>query len=131
MSQQPTLSELLAALAAANEAENTAKERRTALEAEIAALHADKLPEKGGSKTFEHEGVRFEVKQDFTFKADLNGLRALDAAKHLIKTEEKFDASAYKKLWEFNPGSAAEAAAFVTMQPGKPSVKIKTAKEDA
>ena len=120
----PNISTLLAALKQASAEEAAAKQRRIELEAQIAALYTNQLPEQGGSKTFTHEGVRFSVKQDYNFKADIAEIKTLPDACTLVRVKEEFDASAYKKMWQYNPAAAKAAAEFVTATPGKPSVKI-------
>ena len=117
-------SNLLADLKKAVAEEAAAKQRRIELEAQIADLYKTQLPEQGGSKTFKYEGVRFSVKQDYNFKADLEGIKTLPEASSLIKSKLEFDASVYKKLWQYNPTVAKAVAAFITATPGKPSVKI-------
>ena len=123
----PNLSALLAGLKAASAEESAAKQRRIDIEARIAGLYKSQLPPNGGSKTFRHEGLRFEVTQDYNFKADFDGLEKLPAevVAQLVRNKKEFVASAYKKLWDFNVEAAKAAAAFVTATPGKPSVKIK------
>jgi len=121
---EPTITPLLIDLKQAVAEEAAAKQRRIELEAQIADLYKNQLPEQGGSKTFEHGGIRFSVKQDYNFKANLPAIKTLPSAAQLIKTKEEFNTSAYKKLWEYNPTEAETVAAFVTATPGKPSVKI-------
>ena len=118
------LSQLLANLKKAFAEEATVKQRRIELEAQIADLYKNQLPEQGGSKTFEYGGFRFSVKQDYTFKADLEGIKTLPASATLIRVKEEFNAPAYKQIWKYNPIAAKAVAAFVTATPGKPSVKI-------
>jgi len=127
--QDTNLTELLAELVVTLEAERAARARRCELEAKIAAIHQSQMPVNGGSKSFVHNGVKFSVKQDYTFKADLDEIKKLPCASALVKTEEKFNASAYKKLWEFNKETAQVVAAFVVATPSKPAVTL-AGKED-
>jgi hypothetical protein len=121
-----SLADKLAWLAKVTEEEQTAKATRVSLEEEIAELYLGQLPEQGGSKTFTHEGVKFEVRRDFTFTADIEGIIGAGHSEDVLRVKTEFNASAYKSLCAEDPATAGRIAPFVSAKPGKASVKVKT-----
>ena len=119
------LNEMLEKLEAVSDVERKAKAERELIEAAIAEAVAAEMPAGGGSKSFERDGFKFEVKTGFRFQADLEEIGKTDYAVMLIKTKREFSESAYKKLWDFNKEAAESMSQFVTTSPAKPSVKIK------
>lgn len=119
------LKEMLEKLETVSETERAAKAEREVIEAAIAEAMAAEMPAGGGSKSFERDGFKFEVKTGFRFQADLEEIEKTEHAATLVKTEKRFSDSAYRKLWEFNRAAAEAVARFVTVSPAKPSVKIK------
>jgi hypothetical protein len=123
-----TLKTMLEDLSRVTAVEQQAKETREGLEIEIALVMREHMPTEGGAKTFETDGFKFEVKTGYRFIADLDGIAKLPFGQKLIRTSSTFDATAYKRLWEFNRADAETASKFVTASPAKPSVKIKEGK---
>lgn len=125
------INELLDKLETVSEEERTVKTERERLEVAIAEAMATEMPAGGGSKSFERDGFKFEVKTGFRFQADLEEIGKTDYAVMLIKTKREFSESAYRKLWDFNKTAAEAMSRFVTATPAKPSVKIKGRVEEA
>jgi hypothetical protein len=117
------LKETLMRLREAGEREAAAKADRVQAEVEVAAIVAEKLPPEGGTRTLEEDGVKFEVKTGFNFRADVSAIKAV--APGLVKVREEFDDRAYKALWLENADEARRVSAYVTASPSKPYVKIK------
>jgi hypothetical protein len=105
--------------------EREAKRQREVLELAIAEAYKEQMPVEGGAKTFEVEGIKFEVKTGYRFSADVEAIKALPCAALVLKTKTEFSDSQYKKLWEMNKEAAQAISDFVTATPSKPAVKVK------
>jgi len=117
--------EQLKALMAVTAEEREAKRKREELELQIYEAYKEALPAEGGAKTFECDGIKFEVKTGYRFSADVEAIKGLPFADKLLRTKVEFVDSQYKKLWELNRDEAEQASQFVTATPSKPAVKVK------
>lgn len=120
-----SLKDLLEKLRYATALEQNAKKDREALEIEIASMMADKMPAGGGAKSFEHEGIKFEVKTGYRFSVDIEAIKQMPYCELVLKVKTEFIDSNYKKLWELNNEAAQAISAHVTATPSKPAVKVK------
>ena len=105
--------------------EREVKRQREEVELEIFERYKEALPAEGGAKTFEVDGIKFEVKSGYRFSADVEAIKGLPFAEKLLRTKVEFVDSQYKKLWELNRAEAEQASQFVTATPSKPAVKVK------
>jgi hypothetical protein len=121
----PDIKELLKGLIEITAVEREAKATREAIEIQIYELYKESLPAEGGAKTFEVDGVKFEVKTGYRFSADVEAIKGLPFGEKLLRTKVEFSDSQYKKLWEMNKDEAEQASQFVTATPSKPAVKVK------
>lgn len=110
--------------------ERQAKAQREQLEVAIADAMKEEMPAEGGTKTFECDGIRFEVKTGYRFSADIEAIKGLAFGEKLLKVKTEFSESAYRKLWEMNRAEAEQACPFVTATPSKPAVKVKEVTHD-
>ena len=117
--------ELLKSLMEITKAEREAKAARESVELQIYELYKEALPAEGGAKTFECDGIKFEVKTGYRFSADVEAIKGLPFADKLLRTKVEFVDSQYKKLWELNREEAEQASQIVTATPSKPAVKVK------
>ncbi len=122
---EETTQELLERLIRISGLEREAKREREELELQIYERYKEQLPAEGGAKTFEVDGVKFEVKTGYRFSADVEALKALPCASLVLKTKTEFSDSQYKKLWEMNKEAAQAISEYVTATPSKPAVKVK------
>jgi hypothetical protein len=121
----PDIKELLKGLIEITAVEREAKATREAIEIQIYELYKESLPAEGGTKTFDVDGTKFEVKTGYRFSADVEALKALPCASLVLKTKTEFSDSQYKKLWEMNKDAAQAISEYVTATPSKPAVKVK------
>ncbi len=117
--------ELLERLMRISKLEREAKREREELELQIYERYKEELPAEGGAKTFEVDGVKFEVKTGYRFSADVEAIKGLPFGEKLLRTKVEFSDSQYKKLWEMNKDAAQAISEYVTATPSKPAVKVK------
>jgi hypothetical protein len=123
---QTELDKAIELLFDAKRAEETAKADRISAEEAIASLVDG--PETGAKTVAGGNGVKVTVTRGLTYKADVNGIRAINSDLIPIKlTPAKYalDDKAYNALSETNPTLFAEVAQFVTSKPKKTSVTLK------
>lgn len=119
------IQELLERLMRISKLEREAKREREELELQIYERYKEEMPAEGGAKTFEVDGIKFEVKTGYRFSADVEAIKSLPFGEKLLRTKVEFVDSQYKKLWELNREEAEQASQFVTATPSKPAVKVK------
>lgn len=117
--------EQLKALMAVTAEEREAKRNREELELQIYEAYKEALPAEGGAKTFECDGIKFEVKTGYRFSADVEAIKHMPYSELVLRTKTEFSDSNYKKLWEMNKEAAQAISAHVTATPSKPAVKVK------
>ena len=131
MEERTELNSLACQLMEAKRRESEAKDRRIAIEEEIAGL-VETSPI--GSKTVDAGGgLKVVVKRSMSYQVDIEGLRELDVdpeALPLTRTDPKppewiFDKKAYEKIVQSDDHLAAELAKCITSKPLKTSVTVK------
>lgn len=124
-----TLEELVQQFNVAKKEENAAKNKRIAIEEEIAKLIETKA---NGSKTVPAgEGFKVTCKRGLTYKVDIEALRRLDVPMLPVKmipakpVSYAFDEKVYEQIVTGMPEIAKQLAEFITVTPKKTSITVK------
>lgn len=119
-----TIDELAIELFNARAAEANAKERR--IQIEDAILAQTQTAEKGTTTLVTGNGLKISIKTDLAYKADVAAIELIDSDLVKVTTKKELDSKAYEALRGGNPELFNRISEYVTTEPRKPSVTLKT-----